>query len=162
MQDNRRSVYWDASVWLSYINENPDRLPTLEAILADSSKPDGTIRLYTSVISQVEVAFTVSEQAGGILDPEAEQKIDRLWADRNVLDLIEVHQEIYTEARTLIRVAMTNGWSLRGMDALHLATAKWFGVDEIHTYDQKWKQYEAVVGIRILEPYIPQPRMPGV
>ncbi len=49
-------IYWDANVFLSYINNLPDRMPVLDAILEEieSSKND---RIVTSVLSKVEVAL---------------------------------------------------------------------------------------------------------
>ena len=45
------------------------------------------------------------------------------------------------------------------MDAIHLATAKWLGVDEFHTYDTGLHKYAANLGFKIIEPYTPQPRL---
>ena len=48
LDDARKSIYWDACVWLSYINEIPERMPTIDAILDDSANPDGDLHLFTS------------------------------------------------------------------------------------------------------------------
>ena len=50
-----RFLYWDTDVFLSYLNENPDRIQTLEAIL-DSVSQDKQHLIVTSTISKVEVA----------------------------------------------------------------------------------------------------------
>lgn len=46
-----RFIYWDANVFISYLNNDPNRLPVLEAILEviESSKND---RIVTSAISK--------------------------------------------------------------------------------------------------------------
>lgn len=68
MPDTRRDLYWDANVFLSYINEMPDRIQVLNALLEDSTSDHGTIKLYTSELSRVEVAFAASEQKQRSLD----------------------------------------------------------------------------------------------
>ena len=161
MPDSSSIVYWDSCVLLSYVNEYPERAPILEALLERSSV--GEIELYTSEISRVEVAFAASEQQRRRLDPEAEQRIDSLWADSNVITSVEYHGVIGQIARDLMREAITRGWSLKPLDAIHLATAQWLSntgivVDEFQTYDNL-SRYAAVVDFSICEPYTPQPRM---
>ena len=72
------AIYWDANVFLSYVNGMPEHLPTLDALL-ESSASGGGIRIYTSTLSVAEVAFAASEQKQGTLDSTMEQKIDGLW-----------------------------------------------------------------------------------
>ncbi len=164
MPDTRRALYWDANVFLSYINEMPDRIQVLDALLQDSTSDHGTIKLYTSEFSRVEVAFAASEQKQRSLDEEIEQRIDSLWTDPGALVLVEFHSGIGQTARTLMRHALTNGWSLKPPDAIHLATAQWLSsvgltVDEFHTYDNSLVKYGPIVEFSIMEPYAPQPRM---
>ena len=138
MPDTPTILYWDSSAFLSYVNEIPDRIPTLEALLESSA--NGIIELYTSTISHVEVAFGASEQQQRRLDPEIEQQIDSLWSDPKVVVSVEYHGRIGQIARDLMRLAVTRGWSLKPLDAIHLATAQWLSglgieIDEFHTYD---------------------------
>lgn len=156
------AIYWDANAFLSYINEIPDRMPALEALLGSSA--GGNIQVYTSVISQVEVAFAASEQQQKALDVEAERKINSLWDDPQAVVLVEYHDGIGREARSLIRGAVPYGWSLKPPDAIHLATARWLSqvgylVSEFHTYDRSLHKYTSLVGFRICEPYAAQPTM---
>lgn len=161
MPDTSSNIYWDSCVFLSYVNEYADRMPTLEALLERSAR--GEIELYTSEISRVEVAFAASEQKRGRLDPEIEQKIGSLWADSNVVVSVEYHRGIGQIARDLMREAITRGWSLKPLDAIHLATAQWLTsagieVSEFQTYDNL-SRYASIVGFSICEPYTPQPKM---
>lgn len=137
MPSRRRRIYWDSNCWLSLINVIPDRAPVLKLLLSDSKNELGDIALVTSVISKVEVAFAQSEYQGGQPDRTVEEAIDALWADRSAVTIIETHDQIALEARGLIRSGRHQGWRLKPMDAVHLATAKWFGVDEFHTYDKE-------------------------
>lgn len=159
MPSSRLRIYWDADVWLSYINGEGGRLPTLDAILADSSSPNGEIELYTSEMSEVEVAFAKAEQDKKAIDSDVERQIDALWDDSETLKVVEYHHTIGIEARKIIRMGMEKGWQLKPMDAIHLATAKFLGVSEFHTYDKRLLKYSSEVGFPIVEPRTSQPRM---
>ena len=156
------ALYWDADTFLSYINGYAGRLPTLDALLTRADAGDATI--YTSAISQVEVAFAAAEQRQRVLDPQTEQRIDQLWADSKAIAVVEYHPGIGREARSLIRNAITEGRSLKPMDAIHLATALWLRqtgipVAEFHTYDHRLIGYAAVDGVAICEPHTLQPNL---
>ncbi len=155
-------IYWDANLFLSYINGHPDRMPTLDALL--NMTANGSVAIYTSALTQVEVAFAASEQARRVLDPQEEQKIDNLWNDPNAVSMVEFHDGIGRQARSMIRNAIAQGWSLKPLDAVHLSTAMWlaqsgFQVDAFHTYDRSLHKFSAIVGLLICEPQISQPRM---
>ena len=50
------------------------------------------------------------------------------------------------------------------MDAMHLATASWLSkagvaIEEFHTYDGSLTKYGAIVGFRVSEPTITNPRL---
>lgn len=162
MPKMRKLIYWDSTVWLSYVNGEPDRLPVIDSILAESASDKGKYRLFTSVLTQVEVAFAKSEQDGQALDPDVEDQIDQLWNDTESLSLIEFHEGIGKAARTLMRLCLTIGRSLKAMDALHLATAKFINADEIHTYDAKWLGLTDLLGIPIKLPTTDQPSLPRI
>lgn len=53
-------IYWDASVFISYINNEPHRVNVLEAILEEIEK-NNYRKIVTSVISKVEVIWTGQE-----------------------------------------------------------------------------------------------------
>lgn len=156
----RQRIYWDACDWLSYINGIPDRLPVLDAILADSAAEKGMITLFTSVLSQVEVAYGINEQINKTLEPNIESKIDELWADRDVIKIVDYHELIGLEARGLMRLAVTRGWQLKPIDAIHLATAKSVNAQEFQTYDKSLEKFSTDLGIIICEPHASSPRLP--
>ena len=164
MAEDRRVIYWDACAFLSYINEYRDRMPVVEALLADSAGDNGAIKIYTSTLSRVEVAFAATEQVRRALDQHVEERIDHLWADPGAVVTVEFHDAIGTQARQLMRDSIARSWSLRPNDAIHLATAQWLRdvgilVDEFHTYDSSLHKYAALVDYRILEPYTSQPNL---
>ena len=162
MPDTLRIIYWDANAFLAYVNEETERMPTLDAILDSAAK--GEVQLLTSEISRAEVAFGVTEQTLRALDTATEQLIDSLWNDTATVLMVEYHADIGNRARALMRNAITRGWSLKPLDAIHLATAQWLvdngvQVDEFHTYDGSLEKYAAIVGFTIREPHTAQPRM---
>ncbi|MGH7557373.1 MAG: hypothetical protein ACREMD_06290 [Gemmatimonadota bacterium] len=69
--------YWDSAVFLSYINATQDRVADIEGHLEQARQ--GKLELVTSTVSMVEVAFAATEQAGRILEAEAEKAISALW-----------------------------------------------------------------------------------
>ena len=164
MADGRRNIYWDSCVFLSYINGMAERVPILEALLESSSSPNGSIKIFTSDLSKVEVAFATVERERRVLDPNIEEIIDGLWDDPDAIVTVEMHHTIATIARGLMRTGITAGLSLRPPDAIHLATAEWLSssgidVDEFHTYDARLRRCAPIVGFSLLEPYTPQPNL---
>jgi predicted nucleic acid-binding protein len=141
-------VYWDACVFLSYINNEKGRVQNLEALLDRAEK--GEIEIVTSTVSIAEVAFAAAEQVGHILDASVEQQIAKLWGPP--IKLVEFHAAIGARAAALSRTALTNGWSLKPLDAVHLSTAEQMAVGEFHTYDSGLVKYSAAIGVSVIEP----------
>jgi predicted nucleic acid-binding protein len=157
MPDPRKRAYWDSCVFLSYINGDPDRLPTVDALFDDAQ--NARFELLTSTFSVTEVAFGLAEQAGGVLDAATELKISEFWLPPSPVGLVELSLLIAEEAKLLIRFGITQGWSLKPADAVHLATARRMNVDEFHTYDDKLLKYSAQCGFPIAEPSTDTPRL---
>ena len=148
-------IYWDADVFLSYINGTSGRADVIAELLHKSKQ--GEIEIVTSTISMVEVAFAATEKAGKLLDRETEDAIDALWADRGAVKLIEVDQLVNKEARALMRIGLPKSWRLKAMDAIHLATAKLSGAGELNTYNLcDFEKFSEALGIIIREPYLEQ------
>jgi predicted nucleic acid-binding protein len=148
--------YWDSCVFLSYINGVADRLPTLDALLDESADPEKDREIVTSTFTIAEVAFALHEKAQQALDASAERNIDALWSDRYAVRLIDFHEVIARDARSLIRGAVGDGLSLKPGDAVHLASARALGCAEFHTYSKDLPRYSDLTGLTIIEPYIAQ------
>lgn len=158
MPDTPKTIYWDSNCFLAYVNEETDRIDVLSALLDLSES--GEINLYASIISQTEVAFSDSERRSRALEPETQHRIDDLWSDRRPIKSVEFNDTIGLAARGLIRGSVARGWSLKPLDAIHLATAQWLPnlgaqVDEFHTYDGGLPRYSHIVGFPISEPSVP-------
>lgn len=162
MPSAAKAIYWDSNCFLSYVNAIPGRIAVLEALLASSAA--GETRLYTSAISQVEVAFGVSERERQALDPNVERQINSLWADPKVVAVADYHSLIGETAKGMIRNGVARGWSLKPVDAIHLATAQWLqgegvAIEEFHTYDRGLFKYADIAGFPIREPRVAQPAL---
>jgi predicted nucleic acid-binding protein len=155
MPDDPRRIYWDANVPLSYLNDVPDRAPTIEELFRKARAVE--IELLTSSISRVEIAFVQSEKEGGTLDPAAEQAIDALWLPGSPIKTVEFYDLIADRARRLIRQGIEQGWgSLKPQDAIHVATAAQMGVSEMHSYDAQVKKWSGKLGFPITDPQTEQ------
>ncbi len=148
-------IYWDACVFLSYINGVPDRLPTIDELLNKARA--GEFELVTSSLSHAEVAFADIEKTQGQLDPEIEAKIDDLWKPGGPVKTVEFYDLIGIEARDLMRQGIAQGWgSLKPNDAMHLATAKRLQVARMHTYDDRLLKWDGHTAFAIEEPVVAQ------
>ncbi len=161
MAKSRQLFYWDSDVFIAYLSREPSRIVTLETIVADIENSDDKKKIVTSEIAKVEVAFAAYERATRTLDAAFEQRLDDLWADDAVVELVEFHDQIAKQARTFIRQSIASGVkTLKPKDAIHLATAQWVGVYEFHTYNlSDFSPVQPLVNFKICEPYAEQPRL---
>ena len=160
MPSDVQRIYWDSCIVIAYFSNDPDKVNILEAVLDDVSKSDGRKKIVTSLVAKVEVSFVTAERTSKHLSEDVEKKIDNFWAEDSVLELIEFHDGIASLSRRIIRDGIPNGWRLKPMDAIHLASAKWLEVTEFHTYNlSDFQRYEKDMGFKICEPYVSQPKM---
>jgi predicted nucleic acid-binding protein len=153
-----RLFYWDANVFLYYLNGDPDKIQTLEAILEEVER-NGKDKIVTSVISKVEVAWVASEKLNRVLNQDEEARIDNLWNDFSVVETIDFNDEITHIARSLMRRSMARGWKLRVNDAIHLSSAEWVGAIEMYTYDDRLYKYNEFIGLDVKAPVALQPKL---
>lgn len=154
MREGERG-YLDTDVFLSYLDETPDRIDVIEALFDQAQL--GLYELFTSVATIAEVAFAAGERIGQALDPQVEAAMDHLWAPASPITLIELFPEIAVRARTLVRRGMVEQRRIKPFDALHLATAAHLGVDAFVTYNvSDFERWAADVGLRVEEPSVQQ------
>jgi len=119
-------IYWDSDVALSYFSKYPGRLSDLQTILAEVRSSQESFKIVTSVLTKAEVAYIAEEKTAPADYPHVEADLDEFWANTRMVELIEVNEDVATEARGLIRTAFLNGWRrLSANDAIHLGTAIW-------------------------------------
>lgn len=163
MASDKTFLYWDACVFSSYVGGHPGRVDTISELWDEIARQHPRRTIITSSISIVEVAFA-SGHGQGVRNPENENRIDALWDDP-IVQVVDASQPLMYLARSLMRQAKDMQRSLKPNDALHLATAQWINqmigdVQEVHTYDNAWANLSDLVdGLKICEPYVPQPRL---
>ena len=143
-------IYWDANCFLSYVNGIEDRLPVLDALLNLAERRE--VLIVTSVISLTEVAYAAYEKEEGQIDAAVEAAIDALFEDRSVVALVEYHELVARQARGLMRAAIAQGWSLRPVDAIHLASAKVGEASKVQTYDERLFKFSVLLDIPVEQP----------
>jgi PIN domain len=145
MPGDPRKIYWDSCVFLSWINKAVDRLPHIDWYLKRSGTEH---QIITSAFTVAEVAFAEMERRNGVLDDSVMERIDRLWiADNSPIKLVELYPAVVFEARDLARRAIADGWgTIKGGDAVHLATAVHMKAVAIHTYSRDWPGKSPLVG----------------
>jgi predicted nucleic acid-binding protein len=151
-------IYWDSDVFLAYFNKDPGRFPDLQTILDDVRASQGHYKIVTSVVTKVEVAYIAAEKTAPDDYPNVETILDEFWGNTHIIELIEVSDDVITQARGLIRTAFLNGWrGLRANDAIHLGSAQWVTkhveVAAFHTYNvQDFQKFQQIVSFPIQEP----------
>src|SRR5690348_7202943 len=90
MPGKAKRLYWDANVFIHYIEATPAYIATLDELFEQAEK--NKVEILTSILSIAEVAFHAEERRRNHLDAAIEVKIDLLREDRSVINLIEVNQ----------------------------------------------------------------------
>lgn len=145
-------IYWDSCVLLSFIEGDASRLPEIEALFSEADKKE--IELTTSTFSVAEVAFAKAERDAAALDATIEEAVDALWRRGGPILLIDFDIVVATAARDLMRQAIVSNppRSLKGKDAVHLASAVRVGAKELHTYDTGLLKLAGLASVEICAP----------
>lgn len=158
MAKARTLIYADSCVFTAYFNDEPGRASVCDSVFSEIVK-SSTHRLVTSVHSLVEVAYLQAERKNRQLQPKALEKIDLLWANSALLEIVEYSEHIARQARELMRLGIASNRSLKPSDAIHLATAKFVNAERLFTYDTQLSSYSAWTGVPSSEPVPVQHRM---
>jgi predicted nucleic acid-binding protein len=145
-------VYWDTSVFLDYFNEDDQHHAVIAAVLRDIRASDGRRLIATSTFTLTEVVHIKAEMQEPDFRDSAEELMDFFWNDRSVLRLVDLHAGIARRARSLQRHVVGQGGKLTASDAVHLATASWLQVNEMHSYDRDHLRLDGTMAFRIREP----------
>jgi len=154
-----RFSYWDSCVFLSYLENHPDRATIIESMLDEVKDNQREQRIITSAVSIAEVSYLEGED-----DDEA--LIDELWNNTTIIGIVEFHEGIARLARSIMRqvreLRSNNPYKVSGVDAIHLATAQLYSAYVFYTYDHKLLRLNGlrVVPYSIVEPYAAKPRLP--
>lgn len=118
--------YWDSSVFLASIKNEPNRADVCEQIINDARA--GRCEIYTSMITLTEVVKRRPKE--NPIDPQTETTISAFFRN-TFIKLVPVDFIVATRARRLI-------WDfpwLGARDAIHLATALELRIAVLEHYD---------------------------
>lgn len=158
MPDKPRRIYWDACVFLHYIEGTPDWMPILDSLL-EEARDAGRLTIVTSTLSIAEVAFAKAEKDGRELDPAIEAMIDAFWQDRSAIRLIEFNELVARKARGLMRRSRAEDRHLKTIDAIHLASAQLLKVEAFHTMEKRLRAAWGDLEFPVQEPFTPRPKL---
>lgn len=122
-------VYWDACAWLGLLNEEADKSQDLESVWNGASH--GKVEIWTSAFCIAEVYKVKCEGDWASVTPENDAKINNLF-DQDWVKVAQLDSEIAKLAKQLLR---SHEKLKKPSDAVHLATAIYWDVDQLHTYD---------------------------
>lgn len=125
----RLRVYWDACAWLGLLNDEPNKRHGLDQVWAMAQA--GKVQIWTSAFSLAEVYKVKCEGDWALLDPTNDAKINNLF-EQDFVETVQLDSEIGKLAKTLLR---THEKLKKPSDAVHLATAVYWDLDQFHTYD---------------------------
>jgi predicted nucleic acid-binding protein len=147
-------IYWDSSVFLAWLKPEASRRKACREILDEAEA--GKLRIVASAITLTEVIKLKDYPA---LKADNEAKIANFFR-QPYLVIHQVNRRIGEDARRLI-------WKhpkLHPKDSIHLATAEYAKVLEVHTYDGKHMlPLDGLIGnpaLRICEPQLDQSKLP--
>lgn len=143
MPESTKVFYWDACMFyevLSDKNVKPEHRAAVDEILVKNKKKENLI--ITSVVTHIEVL----PKKISTLSAETAQKYLSMFDGVRIID-VEMNRNIATLAREIrdfyYRSAEENDGQFKLMDAndaVHLATAYIYKVDEFHTRDNDSKK----------------------
>lgn len=124
-----RKLYWDACAWLGLINEEPSKRRELEMVYDAARR--GNCELWTSTWAVVECFREDAEKHDEKPYPEARLVRIRNFFNQPFIKKIPLDSIIADRAAHILRTSKLNN---KG-DAVHLASALWWSVDALHTFD---------------------------
>lgn len=122
-------VYWDACAWLGLINGEAKKARELQIVWKMAER--GEVQIWTSALALAEVYRAKCEKEWASLDPTNDAKIDNMF-DQPFVEKIQLDTEVARMAKNLLR---TFEKLKKPTDAIHLASALKWNVDQLHTYD---------------------------
>lgn len=127
---NSERVYWDACAWLGLVNGEAERKTDLKSIYQQAR--DGQVEIWTSVISVVQANRLKAELGSPKpISPDSISALDDVFFQPFV-KLVALDVPISRDARKLVRETPNLS---KKPDAIHLATALFWSVPVMHTYD---------------------------
>ncbi len=153
MNSNTPARYWDANAFLGWLNNEQDKAPECESVLAAADA--GKVQIVTSALTLTEVIKLKGKLR---LTKDKEEKI-KAFFENDFIIVRDVDRFIAEKARDLI-------WSFSGLhpkDAIHVATAVTLQMNVLDTFDGPLIKLSGKIGspkLTIGRPHMPyQPDM---
>lgn len=141
---NPERVYWDSSVFIAFLKNEPGRADICRLILEAAER--GEVKIVTSAFTLAEV---IKQPERPPISEEQERFI-QAYFEREFIVIINVDRFIGNAARRIAR-----DFQLKPADAVHVATATAANVDVMHSYDDRLRKKSGLIGnppLRIEEP----------
>lgn len=128
MRSKARYYYWDANIFIAWLRNEPRSPDEVAGIEFHVREIDARrAHLVTSVLTLTEVLAT------GVTSDKSDQ-LKRLFQRRNC-HLIDVTREVAEVAHDIRVIYQNQGRKVKTPDAIHLATAIFFGCPVFYTFD---------------------------
>lgn len=133
MANINKKIYWDACIFLAWINDEPNELSVVEGIEEMVQDVDSNrVKLITSVVTRTELLDSR-------MDSEGRKRFDKLFKRRNVV-MINLDHRISDLSHDIRDYHDQKGDKLTTPDCQHLATAIIHDVDAFYTLDGSGKK----------------------
>lgn len=131
--DPPKRVCWDACAWIGYIAGEPDKIAPLRWIWGAAQR--GGYEIWTSTYAYLEVLKIRAERGDPIPIEESNRIIDEMFQQPHV-KRVQLDVEIARLARAIKQHHHDAGLKSRP-DAIYVATAAYYNLDELHTWDTR-------------------------
>lgn len=125
------AYYWDTCLFLAWLHDEQRKSGEMDGvreIIARHKRRD--VKLVTSTLTQVEVLQSKIPVGVGTAFTDLLKRMTRISVDTKVASMAHDLRDHYASA-----AASTGAKTLSTPDAIHLATAILYRVDEFHTFD---------------------------
>jgi predicted nucleic acid-binding protein len=124
-----RRVYWDACAWLGLLNGEANKLSALSHVWNKATR--GELEIWTSAFCIAEVYKKRCGENLIALDRSLEAEIDNMF-NQEFVKIVQLDSEVARLARSLL---FQHQRLKKPSDAVHLATAVHWNLEQLHTYD---------------------------
>jgi predicted nucleic acid-binding protein len=125
----KKKIYWDACVWIAIANQEIGKAERCQVILDHARQREFDI--WTSSLTLAEVFKKKCDGTVVFLEDSKDLDFESFIAQDFLIEA-QVDHDIGVLARRLLRQFPA---LKKPNDAIHLATAVMFNIDEFHTYD---------------------------
>lgn len=128
---SKPKYYWDACAWIALIKREPGRFESCRHTIELAEA--GKVEIWTSAFTLAEVfKRRIDSNLVFTLDEDKDKDFED-YIEKDFVIIVQVDVEVGTAARRLLRAYPDIG---KPQDAIHVATALLYDIDELHTFDR--------------------------